>query len=56
MQVLMLVYNQFTTKEIGVLLSKSDKGIEYTRTQIRRKLNIPSEVSLNEFLDEIAAS
>ena len=53
MQVLLLVYNQFTTKEIGVLLSKSDKGIEYTRTQIRRKLNIPSEVSLNEFMDGI---
>jgi DNA-binding CsgD family transcriptional regulator/Tfp pilus assembly protein PilN len=54
MQVLMLVYNQFTTKEIGVLLSKSDKGIEYTRTQIRRKLNIPAEVSLNEFLDGVS--
>jgi len=36
------------------LLSKSDKGIEYTRTQIRRKLNIPAEVSLNEFLDSIS--
>jgi DNA-binding CsgD family transcriptional regulator/uncharacterized protein (UPF0333 family) len=54
MQVLLLVYNQFTTKEIGVLLSKSDKGIEYTRTQIRRKLNIPAEVSLNEFLDGVS--
>jgi hypothetical protein len=54
MQVLLLVYNRFTTKEIGVLLSKSDKGIEYTRTQIRRKLNIPAEVSLNEFLDSIS--
>jgi tetratricopeptide (TPR) repeat protein/DNA-binding CsgD family transcriptional regulator/uncharacterized protein (UPF0333 family) len=53
MQVLLLVYNQFTTKEISVLLSKSDKGIEYTRTQIRRKLNIPAEVNLNEFLDMI---
>lgn len=53
MQVLLLVYNQFTTKEISILLSKSDKGIEYTRTQIRRKLNIPAEVSLNEFLDKI---
>jgi tetratricopeptide (TPR) repeat protein len=54
MQVLMLVYNRFTTKEIGVLLSKSDKGIEYTRTQIRRKLNIPAEVSLNEFMDGLS--
>lgn len=56
MQVLLLVYNQFTTKEISVLLSKSDKGIEYTRTQIRRKLNIPAEVSLNEFLDKTEES
>jgi tetratricopeptide (TPR) repeat protein len=54
MQVLMLVYNNFTTKEIGILLSKSEKGIEYTRTQIRRKLNIPAEVSLSEFIDAIS--
>ena len=53
MQVLLLVYNQFTTKEISVLLSKSEKGIEYTRTQIRKKLNIPSEVSLNDFLNSV---
>lgn len=53
MQVLMMVYNNFTTKEIAILLSKSEKGIEYTRTQIRKKLDIPGEVSLAEFLDQV---
>lgn len=45
---------QFTTKEIAVLLDKSDKSIEYYRTQIRKKINIIADISLEEYLTCIA--
>lgn len=40
----------FTTKEIALLVNKSDKSVEYYRTQIRKKIGIDHEVSLEHFL------
>jgi len=45
---------QFTTKEIAVLMDKSDKSIEYYRTQIRKKINLIADKSLEEYLTSIA--
>ena len=52
MNVLLLILNDYTTKEIAILLSKSEKGIEYSRKNIRMKLNIPKEMSINQFVIE----
>lgn len=45
---------QFTTKEIAVLVDKSDKSIEYYRTQIRKKINLIADKTLEEYLTSIA--
>jgi DNA-binding CsgD family transcriptional regulator len=42
---------QFTTREIAVLMGKSEKSIEYYRSQIRKKFDIKSNISLEEFLN-----
>lgn len=52
-QVAQLIINKYTTKEIALLLSRSVKNIEFTRSEIRKKLNIPNDVGLNEFLQNI---
>ncbi len=52
MNVLLLILNDYTTKEIAILLSKSEKGIEYSRKNIRLKLTIPKETSINQFVLE----
>ncbi len=44
---------QFTTKEIALLMDKSEKSIEYNRTQIRKKLNLSADYSLENFLSTI---
>ena len=41
---------QFTTREIAVLMGKSEKSIEYYRSQIRKKFDIKANTSLEEFL------
>jgi DNA-binding CsgD family transcriptional regulator/tetratricopeptide (TPR) repeat protein len=41
----------FTTKEIALLMDKSEKSIEYYRSQIRKKMNLGSNSSLEEFLN-----
>lgn len=53
LQVVQLIINKYTTKEIALLLSRSVKNIEFTRGEIRKKLNIPNEVGLSEFLQKI---
>lgn len=54
MNVLLLILNDYTTKEIAILLSKSEKGIEYSRKNIRMKLNVPKEKAINQFvLDDL---
>ena len=41
----------FTTKESAVLMDKSEKSIEYYRSQIRKKINLNPNVSLEEYIN-----
>ena len=50
LQVAQLIINQYTTKEIALLLSRSTKNIESIRSEIRKKLDVPNEVALSDFL------
>lgn len=50
LQVAQLAFNDFTTKEISLLLNKSIKSIESIRGEIRRKLQIPLDQNLNAYL------
>lgn len=43
----------FTTKEIALLIDKSEKSIEYYRSQIRKKMNINAESSLEDYLNTL---
>lgn len=51
LQIAQLIVNKYTTKEIALLLSRSTKNIEFSRGEIRKKLNIPAEIPLNEYLE-----
>lgn len=44
---------QFTTKEIALLMDKSEKTIEYYRSQIRKKLNLKANKTLEEYLNAL---
>ncbi len=55
LQVAQLILNEFTTKEIALLLTRSVKNIEFIRTEIRKKLQIPAEKQLNDYLKELMA-
>lgn len=44
---------QFTTKEIALLMDKSEKTIEYYRSQIRKKLNLTANNTLEEYLNAL---
>ncbi len=48
-QVLSLILSGFTTSEVGTLLHYSLKNIEYYRTSIRKKLQIPEDVQITDF-------
>jgi DNA-binding CsgD family transcriptional regulator len=50
MNVLLLILNDYTSKEIAILLTKSEKGIEYSRKNIRLKLAIPKEIAIKQFI------
>lgn len=50
MNVLLLILNDYTSKEIAILLTKSEKGIEYSRKNIRLKLAIPKDISIKQFI------
>lgn len=52
-QVIEYVLLQFTTKEIALLMDKSEKSIEYNRTQIRKKIDLSSDNSLENYLSTI---
>lgn len=41
----------FTTKEIALLMDKSEKSVEYYRTQIRKKIKLNSSNTLEEYLN-----
>jgi tetratricopeptide (TPR) repeat protein len=49
-QIIEFILYQFTTKEIALLTDKSEKAIQYNRTQIRKKLNLDSTITLEEYL------
>jgi hypothetical protein len=53
LQVLMMVYNHFTSKEISILLSRTEKAIEYTRAKIRQKLEIPESITIQQYIQSI---
>ena len=41
----------FTTKEIALLMDKSEKSVEYYRSQIRKKIQLKSNSTLEEYLN-----
>lgn len=43
----------FTTKEIALLMGKSEKSIEYYRSKIRKKLQLPLTSTLEEYLNSL---
>lgn len=43
----------FTTKEIALLMDKSEKSIEYYRSQIRKKMNITAASSLEDYINTL---
>ncbi len=49
-QVIQLILNNFTSKEIAILLSKSEKSIEYYRRQLRLKLGLNKEDDIEQFI------
>lgn len=51
-QVIQLILNNFTSKEIAILLSKSEKSIEYYRRQLRLKLGLNKEDAIEKFIFE----
>lgn len=53
LQVAQLILNKYTTKEIALLLSRSVKNIEFTRSEIRKKLDIPNDIALSDYLQNI---
>ena len=44
---------KFTTKEIALLMDKSEKSVEYYRTQIRKKLNLSNDCSIEQYFNKI---
>jgi DNA-binding CsgD family transcriptional regulator len=52
LKVIELILQEFSTNEIAVMLEKSQKNIEFTRTNIRKKIKIPQETDLNNYLSE----
>lgn len=44
---------QFTTKEIAILMDKSEKSIEYYRAQIRKKINVSNDQTIEEFFNSL---
>lgn len=50
--VLSLIMNSYSSKEIGILLNKTEKAIEYTRKNIRVKLGIDSTTPIDVFVRE----
>jgi hypothetical protein len=53
MEVIEYIMLQFTTKEIAILMNKSEKSIEYYRAQIRKKININNGYSIEDYFNKI---
>jgi DNA-binding CsgD family transcriptional regulator len=52
-RVMLLISQNYTSKEMSLLLSCTEKNIEYYRAQIRKKLEIPKEISINSYIKSI---
>lgn len=50
-RVLLLIIQNYTSKEMGILLSCTEKNIEYYRAQIRQKLSIQKDLSIKDFIN-----
>ena len=48
LKVIELITLQFTTKEIALLMDKSEKSVEYYRAQIRKKIDLRKSESLED--------
>lgn len=51
-KVLKFIKMKFTSKEIAVLMDKSEKSIEYYRSQIRKKMDLKKEMILENYLND----
>jgi DNA-binding CsgD family transcriptional regulator len=51
MKVIEYITLNFTSKEIALLMDKSEKSVEYYRTQIRKKIKLNSSSTLEEYLN-----
>lgn len=49
-KVLEFIAANYTSREIAVLLSRSEKSVEYTRRNIRKKLDIAPEIGIDDYL------
>lgn len=50
-KVLEFIAANYTSREIAVLLSRSEKSVEYTRRNIRKKLDIAPEIGIDDYLN-----
>jgi len=50
-RVILMIIQNYTSKEMALLLSCSEKNIEYYRSQIRKKLEIPKDQLIHEFIE-----
>lgn len=51
LRVLLLISQNYTSKEMALLLTCTEKNIEYYRSQIRKKLEIPKEETIMSFIN-----
>jgi DNA-binding CsgD family transcriptional regulator len=51
-QVLSLIMQNYTNNEMSQLMNVTVKNIEYYRSKIRKKLQIPSDLSIQQFINE----
>ena len=49
-KVLEFIAANYTSREIAVLLSRSEKSVEYTRRNIRKKLDIAPDIGIDDYL------
>jgi DNA-binding CsgD family transcriptional regulator len=50
-RVIEYIVMHFTTKEIALLMDKSEKSVEYYRSQIRKKIQLSSNSSLEDYIN-----
>lgn len=53
LMVLTLILSNYTSSEMALLLDRSLKNIEYQRTQIRKKLAIPPDITIVDYCSNL---